>query len=109
MNVFGTAEEEGNKGEALGIKGTSVMVVQGYREELFMRSLANGSASCDRMAISNLGYKKDAFLEPSLVATTTHPPNKPLPPFPTYQTSNYYHVLQQRPTIVRSLRWCSWL
>ena len=36
-----------------------------------MRSPANGSVSCGRVATSNLGYKKDAFLEPSLVATTS--------------------------------------
>ena len=72
-----------DKGEASGIKGTSVMVVQGYREELLMRSPANGDASCGRVATFNLGYRKDAFLEPSLVATTTHFPNKPTIIIPT--------------------------
>ena len=48
-----------------------------------MRSTANGSASCGHMATSNLGYKKDAFLEPTLVATTTQSPKKQTTTLPT--------------------------
>ena len=72
MNVFGAAEEGEDKGEASGTTGMSVMVVQGCRKKLLMRSPAHGSASCGCVVTSNLGYKKDTFLEPSLVATTTH-------------------------------------
>ena len=51
------------------------MVLQGCREELLIGSLANWSASLTIDVFPNLGYKKDAFLEPSLVSN-----NFPLPP-----------------------------
>ena len=36
--------------------------------QMLIGSLTNGSASGDLVIIHNLGYKKDAFLEPSLVS-----------------------------------------
>ena len=45
------------------------MVLQGCRKELLIGSLANGSASDGIAVFPNLGYKKDTFLEPSLVST----------------------------------------
>ena len=44
------------------------MVLQGCRKELLIGSLANGSALDGITVFPNLGYKKDAFLEPSLVS-----------------------------------------
>ena len=44
------------------------MVLQGCREELLIGSLANRSASDGLAVFPNLGYKKDTFLEPSLVS-----------------------------------------
>ena len=35
---------------------------------MLIGSPTNGSASCGRVAFPNLGYRKDAFLEPSLVS-----------------------------------------
>ena len=45
-----------------------MMVLQGCRKELLIGSLANRSASDGVAVFPNLGYKKDAFLEPSLVS-----------------------------------------
>ena len=44
------------------------MVLQGCCEELLIGSLANGSVSNGIAEFPNLGYKKDAFLELSLVS-----------------------------------------
>ena len=41
---------------------------QGCREELLIGSLANWSVSDGIAVFPNLGYKKDTFLEPSLVS-----------------------------------------
>ena len=45
---------------------------------LLIGSPTNRSASCGRVVIPNLGYKKDAFLEPSLVSnnSSSHPTNQ---------------------------------
>ena len=57
---------------------------------MLIGSLANRSASAGVAVFPNLGYKKDAFLEPSLVSnnfpllpTNQHPPflSGPLYPF----------------------------
>ena len=54
------------------------MVLQGCREELLIGSLANGSASNGIAVFPNLGYKKDAFLELSLVSNNfSSSPNTP--------------------------------
>ena len=59
-----------------------MMVLQGCREELLIGSLANGSVLDGLAVFPNLGYKKDAFLEPSLVSNNFPlSPNKPTPPF----------------------------
>ena len=45
---------------------------------MLIGSLANGSASDGIAVFPNLGYKKDTFLEPSLVSNNfSLPPNKP--------------------------------
>ena len=44
------------------------MVLQGCHEELLIGSLANRSALDGIAVFPNLGYKKDTFLEPSLVS-----------------------------------------
>ena len=44
------------------------MMLQGCREELLIGSLANRSVSDGIAVFPNLGYKKDAFLELSLVS-----------------------------------------
>ena len=45
---------------------------------LLIGSPTNRSASCGRVIFPNLGYKKDAFLEPSLVNnnSSSHPTNQ---------------------------------
>ena len=57
---------------------------------LLIGSPTNGSASCGRVVFPNLGYKKDAFLEPSLVSnnSSSHPTNQQ-PTIPTLNISNF--------------------
>ena len=57
---------------------------------MLIGSLTSGSASCGRMVFPNLGYKKDAFLEPSLVSnnSSSHPTNQQ-PTIPTLNISNF--------------------
>ena len=52
--------------------------VVGVSRGVLIGSPTNRSASCGRVVFPNLGYKKDAFLEPSLVSNNfSSPPNKP--------------------------------
>ena len=53
-------------------------------------SPTNRSASCGRVVFPNLGYKKDAFLEPSLVSNSlsSHPTNQQTT-IPTLNISNF--------------------
>ena len=68
------------------------MGLQGCREELLIGSLANGSASDGIAVFPNLGYKKDAFLEPSLVSNNfSSSPNKPTT-IPTLNTTALYLI-----------------
>ena len=59
------------------------------REDLLIGSPTNGSASCGRVVFPNLGYKKDAFLEPSLVSN-----NFPLSP--NNPTNNHSYPQHQQ-------------
>ena len=53
-------------------------------------SPTNRSASCGRVVFPNLGYKKDTFLDPSLVSNnfSSHP-NKPTTTIPTLNISDF--------------------
>ena len=69
---------------------------------MLIGSLANGSASDGIAVIPNLGYKKDAFLEPSLVSN-----NFPLSPnksttIPTLNTITLFLIAPCPPTACNS-------
>ena len=57
---------------------------------LLIGSPTNGNASYGRVVFPNLGYKKDAFLEPSLVSnnSSSHPTNQQTT-IPTLNISNF--------------------
>ena len=60
---------------------------------MLIGSLANGSASDGIAVFPNLGYKKDAFLEPSLVRNNFPlPPNKPTT-IPTLNTTALFLIV----------------
>ena len=78
------------------------MVLQGCREELLIGSLANGSVSNGIAVFPNLGYKKDAFLEPSLVSNNfSSPPNKPTT-IPTLNATALFLIAPCPPTTCNS-------
>ena len=69
---------------------------------MLIGSLANGSASDGIAVFPNLGYKKDAFLEPSLVSN-----NFPLSPnnsttIPTLNTTALFLIVPCPPTTCNS-------
>ena len=57
---------------------------------MLIGSPTNGSASCGHVVFPNLGYKKDAFLELSLVSnnSSSHPINQQTT-IPTLNISNF--------------------
>ena len=78
------------------------MVLQGCCEELLIGSLANGSVLDGIAVFPNLGYKKDAFLEPSLVSN-----NFPLSPnssttIPTLNATALFLIAPCLPTACNS-------
>ena len=78
------------------------MVFQGCREELLIGSPANWNASDGIAVFPNLGYKKDAFLEPSLVSN-----NFPLSPnksttIPTLNATAIFLIAPCPPTTCNS-------
>ena len=78
------------------------MVLQGCREELLIGSLANRSVSDGLAVFPNLGYKKDAFLEPSLVSNNfSSSPNKPTA-IPTLNTTALFLIAPCPPTACNS-------
>ena len=77
------------------------MGLQGYCEELLIGSLANGSASDGIAVFSNLGYEKDAFLEPSLVSNNFSSPNKPTT-IPTLNATALFLIAPCPPTACNS-------
>ena len=78
------------------------MVSQGCRKELLIGSLANRSASDGLAVFPNLGYKKDAFLEPSLVSNNFPlPPNK-LTTIPTINSTALFLIAPCPPTACNS-------
>ena len=65
-------------------------------------SLANRSASDGIVVFPNLGYKKDTFLEPSLVSNNFPvPPNKPTT-IPTLNTTALFLIVPCPPTTCNS-------
>ena len=65
---------------------------------MLIGSLANGSASDGIAVFPNLGYKKDAFLEPSLVSNNLPlSPNKPTT-IPTLNTTALFLIVPCPPT-----------
>ena len=78
------------------------MMLQGCRKELLIESLANRSASDGLAVFPNLGYKKDAFLEPSLVSNNfSSPPNKSTT-IPTLNTTALFLIAPCPPTACNS-------
>ena len=78
------------------------MVLRGCREELLIGSPANRSASDGIAVFPNLGYKKDAFLEPSLVSNNfSSSPNKPAT-IPTLNTTALFLIVPCPPTACNS-------
>ena len=78
------------------------MVLQGCCEELLIGSLANRSASDGIAVFPNLGYKKDAFLEPSLVSNNfLSSPNKSTT-IPTLNATALYLIAPCPPTACNS-------
>ena len=78
------------------------MVLQGCREELLIGSLANWSASDGIAVFPNLGYKKDAFLEPSLVSNNfPSSPNNPTT-IPTLNATALFLIAPCPPTASNS-------
>ena len=72
-------------------------------------SLANRSASVGIAVFPNLGYKKDAFLEPSLVVNILFPLTRYLPPFLPSTKPKFVISLHVFPTAtVPTTRWCFW-
>ena len=64
-----------------------------------IRSLTNGSASDGIDVFPNLGYKKDAFLELSLVSNNFPlSPNKPTSTIPTINTTALFLIAPCPPT-----------
>ena len=69
---------------------------------MLIGSLANGSVSDGIAVFPNLGYKKDAFLEPSLVSNNfSSPPNKPTT-IPTLNTTALLLIAPCPPTTCNS-------
>ena len=69
---------------------------------MLIGSLANGSASDGIAVFPNLGYKKDAFLEPSLVSNNfSSSPNKPAT-IPTLNATALYLIAPCPPTACNS-------
>ena len=69
---------------------------------MLIGSLANGSASDGIAVFPNLGYKKDAFLEPSLVSNNFPlPPNKPTT-IPTLNATTLFLIAPCPPTACNS-------
>ena len=78
------------------------MMLQGCHEELLIGSLANGSASNGIAVFPNLGYKKDAFLEPSLISNNfSSSPNKPTT-IPTLNATTLFLIAPCPPTACNS-------
>ena len=78
------------------------MLLQGCHKELLIGSLANGSASNGIAVFPNLGYKKDTFLEPSLVSNNfSSSPNKPTT-IPTLNTTALFLIAPCPPTACNS-------
>ena len=71
---------------------------------MLIGSLANGSASDGVAVFPNLGYKKDAFLELSLVSNNFPlPPNKPTT-IPTLNTTALFLIVPCPPTACNSMQ-----
>ena len=69
---------------------------------MLIGSLANRSASDGLTVFPNLGYKKDAFLEPSLVSNNfSSPPNKPTT-IPTLNATALFLIAPCPPTACNS-------
>ena len=69
---------------------------------MLIGSLANGSASDGIAVFPNLGYKKDAFLELSLVSNNSPlPPNKPTT-IPTLNATALFLIVPCPPTACNS-------
>ena len=69
---------------------------------MLIGSLANGSASNGIAVFPNLGYKKDAFLELSLVSNNfSSPPNKPTT-IPTLNATALFLIAPCPPTACNS-------
>ena len=69
---------------------------------MLIGSPANGSASDGLAVFPNLGYKKDAFLEPSLVSNNFSPsPNKPTT-IPTLNATALFLIAPCPPTACNS-------
>ena len=69
---------------------------------MLIGSLANGSASDGIAVFPNLGYKKDAFLEPSLVSNNfSSSPNKPTT-IPILNATALYLIAPCPPTACNS-------
>ena len=69
---------------------------------MLIGSLANGSALNGIAVFPNLGYKKDAFLEPSLVSNNfSSPPNKPAT-IPTLNATALFLIAPCPPTACNS-------
>ena len=69
---------------------------------MLIGSLANGSASLAIDVFPNLGYKKDTFLEPSLVSNNFPlPPNKPTT-IPTLNATALFLIVPCPPTACNS-------
>ena len=69
---------------------------------MLIGSLANGSASDGLVMFPNLGYKKDAFLEPSLVSNNfSSLPNKSTT-IPTLNATTLYLIAPCPPTACNS-------
>ena len=70
---------------------------------MLIGSLANGSASDGIAVFPNLGYKKDAFLEPSLVSNNFPLlPNKPTTTIPSINQTASFLIAPCPPTACNS-------
>ena len=81
-------------------------MVQGCHDELLIGSLTNGSTSWGHVVFPNLGYKKDTFLELSLVSNN-------ISSHPQYHTSlvmpvNYHNNHRSPPSSGSSTAWVNW-
>ena len=66
-------------------------------------SPTNRNASCGRVVFPNLGYKKDAFLEPSLVSNNISlSPNKPTSTIPSINQTASFLIAPCPPTTCNS-------